>query len=157
MGVEVAVPVAGGVTVIVGELVPVEVGEKVEVAAGGVAVPVRVKVGVGEGVEVADEEAAAVPVWVAVCDDVELAEGVEVGVLVMEGVVVPVTGSGVSVGAGALLLEGVVGLLLPGQPVRRAENKRRGSSNKAPRKGMAGEWDRLEPCFILKPSGCWVE
>jgi hypothetical protein len=72
-------------------------------------------------VEVADKEAVAV--WVTVCDGVELAtgvglpEGVKVGVLVTEGVVVPVTGIGVSVGAGALLLEGVVGLLLLEQPV----------------------------------------
>ncbi len=140
VGMEVAVLVAVDVTVAVGELVAVEAGEEVEVA---------------------DKEAVAV--WVAVCDGVELAAGVglpeavEVGVLVTEGVVVPVTGRGVSVGAGALLLEGVVGLFLPGQPVRRAENKRRGSSTKAPQKVMAGKWDGFELSFILKPSGGWVE
>ena len=108
-----------------------------------VAVDVIVLVGVGEGVEV------ALGVWVP--------EVVEVGVLVTEGVVVPVTGTRVFVGAGALLFEGVVGLFLPGQPVRRAENKRRGSIPKAPQKVMAGKRDRLGLCFILKPSGGWVE
>ncbi len=139
-GVLVGVEVAADVRV----LVVVEVMVWVEVKGGvKVAVEAMVLVGVGEAVEV------TVGVWDP--------EAVEAAVLVGVEVAVPEAGTGVFVGAGLLPFEGVVGLLLLEQPVKRAENRRRGRITKAPRKGMAGKWDRLELCFILKPSGRWVE
>jgi len=156
VAVVVKVAVETGVTVIVGELVTVAVGVRVGVLVMvKVAVEVPLLLGVAEMVGVAElvtvKDAVDVIVFVGV------GEGVEVAVFIWVEVAVPERETGVFVGAGGLLFEGVVGLLLLEQPARMAVNKKRGNITKAPQKLVAGKWDRLELCFILKPSGGWVE
>jgi len=108
---------------------------------------------------VAVKEGVAVWALVAVGEGVEVALGVwepeAVGVAVLTGVkvAVPETGTGVFVGAGGLLFEGVVGLLLLEQPARRAENIRRGNITQGPRKVTDGDFDNLEFHLIMNPFG----
>jgi hypothetical protein len=133
----VGVEVAGGVGVSVG----LKVGDELGV---GVGEEVGLKVGEGLGVWVAEEVGLRVEVACGVGVPVEVGVFVAVwlGVGVGEKVVVPVGVGvpGVPLGRGVLvavldpppLFPGVVGALLPGQPLRRVERTNIGKRIKRP-------------------------